>query len=89
MIRSKAVGKQCCSLYLCSRLYLANGSEIPHPCIIENSISCILANFQFCFPALSSILMISVSPSAFFKKESLDQGSEIDLALNGQLGLVK
>lgn len=41
MIRSRAVGKQHCRLYLCSRLSLAYGSEIPHPCITENSIPCI------------------------------------------------
>lgn len=69
LIRSRAVEKQHCRLYLCSRLSLAYGSEIPHPCITENSISCILGNFQYCFPALSSILIISVSPCAFFRRK--------------------
>lgn len=69
IIRSRAVEKQHCRLYLCSRLSLAYGSEIPHPCIVENSISCILGNFQYCFPALSSILIISVSPSASFRRK--------------------
>lgn len=61
--------KQHSRLYLCSRLSWACGSEIPHSCIIENSISCILGNCQYCFPALSSIGIISFSPSAFLERE--------------------